>query len=395
MLMQNPAQTSSSNNVVEITECKTRAERRQFIDFQWEIYKGDPYWVPPLISEREAFYDRAKNPFFEHSDLAMFVARRDGKIVGTIAAIQNNRHNQVHEEKIGFFGGFEVINDYAIAKALLDTASNWLKARGLTALRGPATLSANDEYGLLIEGFDSEPQILMTYNPPYYLTLLEQYGCKKAMDLYAWWAPTENAAKEIIGGRFERIAKMAMKRGRFTIRQADMKHFDEEVERIKKIYNKAWLKNWGFVPMTDREIDHLGEGLKQMVDPELVFIAERDGEPVGMSISLPNLNRPLHKAYPNPKTPELWTLLKFLWYRRTMVNSMRLIVLGVLPEFRKSGVDAAMIYETLLVVIKKKLTGGECSWILETNDDMNRVIQYANPILYKKYRIVQRDFETA
>jgi GNAT superfamily N-acetyltransferase len=394
--MPNPVNDSftvsqQTHETLRIIECKTRAERRQFIEFQWEIYKDDPYWVPPLISEREAFYDRTRNPFFEHSDVALFMAKRHtsggDKVVGTIAAILNNRHNEVHLEKTGFFGAFEVINDEAVAKALLDTARDWVKARGMDSLRGPATLSANDEYGLLIDGYDSEPQVMMTHNPPYYKDLLEHYGFKKAMDLYAWWASTQKSREVIIGGRFERVAQLAMKRGKFTVRKANLKDFDNEVLRIKKIYNRAWERNWGFVPMTDHEIDHLGANLKQIADPDMVFIAEKDGEPIGVSISLPNVNHPLRKAYPNPRTPEWWTLLKFLWYRRTMINSLRLIILGVLPEYRKSGVDSVMIYMTLLVAQEKKLEGGECSWILETNDDMNRVIQYANPDLYKTYRI--------
>ncbi|HEY3291142.1 MAG TPA: GNAT family N-acetyltransferase, partial [Anaerolineae bacterium] len=311
------------------------------------------------------------------------------------SAIHNVNHNNYYKDKTGFFGSFETINDQAVANALLDAAKAWLKGKGLTSMRGPATFNSNDEYGLLVEGFDSEPQILMSYNHAYYVTLLEGYGMKKAMDLLAWWASTEKSKEVIIGGRFERVAQMAMKRNKFTIRNADMSKFDQEVERIKKIYNKAWEANWGFVPMTEHEIDHLGANLKQIVDPELVFIAEKDGEPVGVSICLPNLNHPLHKAYPSPKTLELWTLLKFLWYRRSMVNSMRLIILGVIPEYRMSGIDAAMIYQTLLMTIKKKMIGAECSWILETNDAMNRVIQYANPELYKKYRIYEVPFDAA
>ncbi|MCL5273455.1 MAG: GNAT family N-acetyltransferase [Chloroflexi bacterium] len=395
MLNQAMSTPMPSDASIEITECKTKAERRKFIDFQWEIYKGDQYWVPPLISEREAFYDPGKNVFFEHSDVALFLARRAGKVVGTIAAIHNKRHNEYHNDRTGFFGSFEVINDFDVARALLDTARDWLKARGLNVMRGPATFSANEEFGLLIDGFDSEPQLMMTYNPRYYIDLLERYGFKKEMDLYAWWASTEHSRDIIVGGRFERVTQMAMKRGKFTVRTADMSRFDEEVDRIKKIYNKAWLRNWGFVPMTDHEIDHLGANLKQIVDPDMVFIAEKDGEPIGVSISLPNVNRPLRKAYPNPKTPEIWTLLKFLWYRRTMVNALRLIILGVLPEYRMSGVDAVMIYMTLEVALKKGLIGGECSWILETNDDMNRVIQYADPELYKKYRIYDYPLDTA
>ncbi|MCL5995818.1 MAG: hypothetical protein M1546_07145, partial [Chloroflexi bacterium] len=213
---------SNSSQSIEIVECKTRAERHQFICFQWEIYKDDPYWVPPLISEREAFYDKTKNVFFEHSDAALFVAKRNGKIVGTIVAILNNRHNQVHHEKTGFFGGFETIDDFEVAKALLDTARNWVQARGMAVLRGPATLSSNDEWGLLVDGFDSEPQIMMTYNPRYYIDLLERYGFKKAMDLWAWWASTEKARDIIVGGRFERVVQMAMKRGKYTVRKADI-----------------------------------------------------------------------------------------------------------------------------------------------------------------------------
>jgi hypothetical protein len=394
--MSNSAQQQavSTNTSIEIVECKTKAERRQFIDFQWVVYKGDPYWVPPLISERESFYDPAKNPFFEHSDVAMFMARRNGKVVGTISAIQNNRHNQVHNEKIGFFGSFEVVQDYAVATALLDRAREWVKSRGLSALRGPATFSSNEEFGLLVEGFDAEPQVLMPYNPRYYVDFLERYGFKKAMDLYAWWDSTEAAIKAIIGQRLERIVEMAMKRGKFTVRNADIHKFDEEVERIKKVYDQAWVANWGFVPPTDKEIDHLGEGLRQFVDTDFVFIAEKDGEPIGVSVGLPNVNHPLRMAYPNPRTPELWTLLKFLWYRRKNVNSIRVWALGVVPQYRMSGVDTVMIYKTLQAVMRRKMIGGELSWILETNDAMNRIIQLANPELYKKYRLYDLALDT-
>jgi hypothetical protein len=388
--MSNPTLAqSTAPGTIEIIECTTKAQRRQFIEFQWEIYKGDAYWVPPLISEREAFYDRTKNPFFEHSDVAMFMAARNGKIVGTISAILNNRHVEVHHEKVGFFGSFEAINDATVANALFDAARAWLKARGMEAMRGPATLSANDEYGLLVEGFDSEPQVLMTYNPRYYLGLIEQYGFTKAMDLYAWWASTEKASELILGKRFEQIAEKVMKRGKFTVRHANLKNLATEVAALKKIYNKAWAANWGFVPLTDHEIDHLVKNLGQFADQDMIFIAEKDGEPIGVSLSLPNVNRALRKAYPRPGTPELWTLLKFLWYRRSMVNSLRLVILGVLPEYRMSGVDTVMIYRTLQVTIDKKLIGGECSWILETNDAMNRVIQLADPELYKRYRMYQ------
>jgi hypothetical protein len=272
---------------------------------------------------------------------------------------------------------------------LFDAARNWLKARGLDAMRGPATFSANDEYGLLIEGFDSEPQVLMTYNPRYYIDLIEQYGFSKAMDLYAWWASTEKSSDFILGKRFEQIAERAMKRGKFSVRTINFNNLEVEVEAVKKIYNQAWSANWGFVPLTDHEIDHLVKSLKPIADPGMIFIAEKDGEPIGVSLSLPNVNHPLRMAYPRPGVPELWTLLKFLWYRRKHVKALRLVILGVLPQYRMSGVDTFMIYSTLKVAIEKKLLGGECSWILETNDAMNRVIQLVEPDLYKKYRMYQ------
>ncbi len=372
---------------VKVAEVKTKAEKRQFIEFQWEIYKGNPYWVPPLISEREAFYDKTKNPFFEHSDAAMFVARRAGKVVGTIVAVLNNRHNQIHEEKTGFFGGFEVVDDFDVAKALLDTARDWLKARGMTVMRGPATLSTNDEVGLLIEGFDSEPQILMTYNPRYYIGLLERYGFKKAMDLLAWWVSTDSARDAMMDGKVERVVNAVLKRGRFTVRNAELKNFNAEIARLENIYDGAWEKNWGFVPPTHNELQHLANGLKQFADQDFIFVAEVDGEPVGFAVTLPNVNRPLRKAYPNPRTPEWWTLLKFLWYRRTMVNAVRVILLGILPQYRASGMDAVMIYKTLQAGIRKGVIGAEMSWILETNDDMNRINKLVSGQVYKRYRV--------
>lgn len=210
------------SSAVEIIECQTPAQRRQFITFAWEIYKNNPFWVPPLISERMAFYDKAKNPFFEHSDAALFMARRNGRIVGTIVAILNNRHNQFHHETTGFFGGFEVINDFEVARALLDTARDWLKARGMTVMRGPTTLSFNDETGLLIEGFDKPPRVLMPYNPPYYAELLERYGFQKAMDLYAWWVDTQTAAANRLE-QLQRIAAGVQRRKNFVVRNADFK----------------------------------------------------------------------------------------------------------------------------------------------------------------------------
>jgi hypothetical protein len=377
----------STTQPVEIVECKTRPEVRQFITFQWEIYAGDPHWVPPLMSERMAFYDKAKNPFFEHSDAALFLARRAGRIVGTIAAVLNTRHNLVHGETTGFFGGFECIDDDAVARALFDAAGGWLKARGMTVLRGPATLSTNDEVGLLVEGFDSAPQVLMTYNPPYYAGLIERCGFVKAMDLLAWWVQTDIASEAMSGGKYERVVNAVMKRGKFTVRNVDIKHFETEIERLKAIYSGAWEKNWGFVPLTEHELHHLANNLKQIADPDFVFVAEVNGEPVGFSVALPDVNQALRLAYPRPNVLEWWTLLKFLWHRRKAVNRLRVLLLGLLPQYRASGMEAVMTYKTLEVAMRKGIVGAEMSWILETNDAMNRINKLVGGRVYKRYRM--------
>jgi GNAT superfamily N-acetyltransferase len=377
------------DNPIEIVECQSSRDRRRFIEFQWEVYKDDPYWVPPLVSERLAFYDKSKNPFFEHSDAAMFMAQRDGRTVGTIVAIENKRHNQIHHERAGFFGGFETIDDYAVAAALFDAARGWVRARGMNTLRGPATLSMNEECGLLVDGFDSQPKVLMPYNPRYYMPLVERYGFVKAMDLWAWWVPTAVAAEKI-KPKLDRLVEMAQRRKPFTIRSMNFKQLDTEVAAVKGIYadeNGAWKANWGHVPMTEHEVSHIVKNLKQFADPDFINIVEYEGRPIGLSLCLPNVNRPLHKAYPNPKTPELWTLAKFLWYRRTMIDSVRVLLLGVVPEYRMMGVDVALLRTMLDTAIRKGYTGAEMSWVLENNDPMNRIMPLAGAHVYKTYRI--------
>jgi hypothetical protein len=380
---------SDSSNAIEIIECKTKADRKQFIVFQWEVYKGDPYWVPPLMSERTAFWDKEKNPFFEHAETAMFLAKRGGKVVGTIAATRNEQHLKYHPDGAGFFGGFEVIRDYEVAEKLFDTAKAWLKSKGLSVMRGPATLDMNGECGLLVDGFDSEPQVLMPYNPRYYQEFLERYGFKKAMDLWAWWNPID-VAEKAVEGRFMRLAEAAQKRAKFTIRTADFGKLEREVSILQRVYSgadSAWKDNWGNIPATDHEILHTVKGLKQFADPELIFIAEKDGEPIAIAINLPNVNRPLRMAYASPNTPELITLAKFLWYRRNQVNAARFIILGVLPEHRMSGVDTALIMESLKAVVRKKFIGAELSWLLETNDAINRIAKLGGGEVYKTYRM--------
>lgn len=374
--------------MLTIRECRTPAERRAFVTFPWRVYRGDPYWVPPLISERVAFFDPRRNPFYQHAEVALFMAQRDGEPVGTIAAVINHQHNAFHNEQVGFFGAFEVLPDREAAYALLSTARDWVRARGMTALRGPATFSTNEECGLLIEGFNDPPRILMSYNPPYYREFIESFGFQKAMDLYAYELTVEvfNWPEKLV-----RVVEKLKSRAKFRVRPGDIRRFREELDRIKKVYNSAWERNWGFVPLTDAEIEHMAAQLIRFVDPDLVLIAEVDGEPIGFSLTLPDLNQALHKAYPRPGVPEWWTLLKLLYYWkvRRVVDTIRVMAMGVVEAWRAHGVSALFYYETAKAALPKGYRRAEMSWVLENNLMMNRDIQAMGGRIYKIYRIYE------
>jgi GNAT superfamily N-acetyltransferase len=373
---------------------QTPQERLAFIHFQWEVYKDDPYWVPPLVSERVEFLDKELHPFYRHSEVDLFMARRDGKPVGTIAAILNNRHNEFQGEQVGFFGLFEVLSDREAAEALLETACNWAKERGMTAIRGPVNFSTNEELGLLVDGWDGPPVIMMTYNPRYYADFIESAGFHKAMDLVAYimdlthWGPRgENMPPKLL-----RVAKKVEQRGGFAVRKMDMRHFDEEVARFKRIYNSAWEKNWGFVPLTDAEIDHMAAGLKQVVDPDVIWFAEKDGEPIGAMLPLPDLNQALIHAYPRPGVPEWWTMIKLLWHWkiRRRVDTIRGFAGGVLEPYRGRGVEAVLFIKMAEAALRR-YRRAEISWILENNIMMRRTAEMLGATVYRTYRIYEKE----
>ena len=382
-----------SNSPIEIVEAVTPQQRDEFIFFQWVPYQGNPYWVPPLISERREFLDKTRHPFHQHSQVTLFMARRDGRTVGTIAAIINNRHNQTHGENIGFFGLFECVEDYAVAEKLLSTARDWVKSNGKDAIRGPANFSVNEECGLLVDAFDKPPCVLMTYNPSYYKDFIERFGFVKAMDLQQLYIDVGKLgdAEKAMDPRLVRVTKKLQQRSKVKIRTANLKNFDREVEIIKSLYIQAWEKNWGNVPMTDAEIDHLGHGLKQFVDPDLVLIAEADGQPVGLALCLPDMNTPLRKAYPRPGVPEWWTLIKMLyhWKLRREIDTLRVVLLGVLEKYRKQGIEALLYMEVARQALPKGIHKAECGWVLETNDLMRKGIEDVGGEVYKTYRFYQ------
>jgi len=373
---------------IEIKPVKTPKELEQFILFPWKIYANDPYWVPPLISERKIFFDPSRNPFFKHAEVQLFLALKKGEVAGTISAHINYIHNEFHQEKAGFFGFFECIEDFAVAHKLLETACQWVAERGMEIIRGPMNFSTNEECGLLVEGFDSRPVVMMTYNPRYYVDFIEKAGFYKAMDLYAYIIQAEDLKNnaENLPPKVFKAAGAALSHPRIRIRKLNFKDFDQEVEKGWKVYNSAWSKNWGFVPLTEEEFKHMAYGLKPFLDPDLVLVAEVDGEAVGLSVTLPDLNIPLHKI--NGRLfPLGW--LKFLWYRRK-IDTARFFMMGVIEEYRNLGIDAVFYLETAKALLKKGYTRCEMSWILENNTMMNRIIQRLGGRIYKVYRIYEK-----
>jgi len=376
---------------VLISPVRSESELMTFIRFPWEVYRGDPYWVPPLISERRSFLDRARSPFFQHARAEYFLARRGEKVVGTIAAFTNDLYNQFQQVNTGFFGFFEVLDDPQAAAALLATAETWARQAGHATILGPAQFSTNDEVGLLVDGFQDAPRMLMTYNPPRYMGYLDTAGYKTAMNLWAYSLAIADFVRNK-PEKLERIAAKVLDRGNLRVRHIDMKRFDHEVEFVKKIYNTSWERNWGFVPMTGPEFDRLAEQLEPLIDPELVIVVECEGEPVGFGLTLPDMNEPLRLAYPRPSTPEALTMLKMLWHWkvRRRHDWLRVIALGVLPEFRGKGVDGLMYLETAKAAVPKGYKYAEMSWILENNEMMNRAIRSLGGRVYKTYRVYEK-----
>jgi hypothetical protein len=370
-----------SVRIIELSD--SASDTLKFIKAQWLFYKNDPYFVPPLLMDRKKILNKKKNPFFKHSDMQLFLAENDGKIVGRIAAITNDNHNITHNDKVGFFGFFECIDNQEVANALFDSAKKWLISKNMNVMRGPVNPSLNDECGLLVDGFNDSPLILMTYNPQYYMKLIDNYGFFKAMDLYAYILYNEKYMSE----KMQRLQGIVRERYGITIRNFELKDkegFKRDVETLKTIYNAAWEKNWGFVKFTDEEIDFMAEDLKQVADPTLAFIVEVKGKVAGFGLTIPNINECLIYNKKGRLIPGIWHLLT----KKKKMTIARIIALGILPEFRNIGLDAVMYYETGKRAADIGIYKGEASWILENNEMMNRALTVTmlNKV-YKTYRL--------
>jgi len=356
----------------------------QFIAFPYDHYRDDPLWVPQLRRDMHTLLSPSKNPFFQHAEAQYWTARRsDGRTVGRIGAIKNDMHNREHHDKVGFYGFFESIDDQQVANALWDTAGAWLKQRGFDTMRGPMSPSVNDECGLLIKNNGTPPSLMMPYNFPYYEALHERYGFTKAKDLLAYEG---GGSGHLAPERFLKLAHRAMERRGITLRTLDMKRFDAEVELIKELYNNAWEKNWGFVPLTEAEIDHLAKQLKPIVEPDLVIFAELQRKIVGFAVALPDFNLALLHNRSGRMFPGI---LKVLWYARK-ISRARVLLLGVIPEFRGRGVDAVLYERVWQNSVKHGMPRGEAGWILEDNALMNKAATQLGFRVSKTYRVYDK-----
>jgi len=364
----------------EIVPVRGRREREAFIALPYALHHADPAWVAPLRRDVRALVSR-HHPFFEHAEAEHFLARRDDRIVGRISAIHNRAHNEFHGDRVGFFGFLESVDDRAVVAALLDAAGDWLRARGLSTLRGPTSFSTNEEAGLLVAGFETPPALMMPHNPRYYVELVEAAGLAKAKDLLVYQTTSPQLPERLVEG-----ATALERRYRLRVRTLDRKRFAAELATVKRLYNAAWQRNWGFVPLSDREIDHLARQLKPVVVPELVAFAERDGEALGVGVALPDFNVALKT---NPSGRSFPGLLRVLWAAQR-IQRIRVLMLGILPEWRHRGVDALLYKAIWEKAVARGYRWAEAGWILEDNLPMRNALVRMGFEVYKTYRLYER-----
>ena len=377
----------SNTGTVEVAPLRGRTDQREFLELPYRLYRSNPFWVPPLRLAQKDILNTKRHPFYKTADVELFLARREGRIVGRIMAILNRAHNEFHSERAGFFGFFEAENDQEAATALFAACGDWLRSRGAELIRGPMNPSTNYEVGLLVDAFDRSPAVMMTYNPAYYVELIEQCGLKKAMDMYAYYVDVDCYDS---AGKLKRVADRLKVRDRISVRTVNLKRFKEEAELLRQIYNDAWSTNWGFVPVSGEEFDHLAKDMKQIVDPRVVLIAEQEVDggpprPIAFMLAIPDVNRALKKIngrlFP-------FGLLKLLWHSRK-IDFIRIVIMGVVKEHHNLGIASVLYDEIHSRAPNSGYPRGEMSWVLETNTLMNRAAELLGGRREKTYRVYE------
>lgn len=377
---------------IEVREVSSRADLNRFIKFPWKIYRSDPHWVPPLLVDVKEFLDRKKHPFYLHGDATTMLAFRGPTPVGRVLVSDDPNYNDLHGTNTGCFGMFECVDDADVARALLDAAAAWLRARGRSEIMGPVDYSTNYPCGLLVDGFDTPPRVMMNHNPPYYIDLLESCGLRKIKDLYSWWFedPLDMVAK------WRRRAERLAKRGGVTVRSFRLKDFEAEVRRCEEVYNAARTENWAFVKLTHEEFQYLAGRLARIGVPELVLLAEVDDKPVGFCVTLPDINEACRPLNGRLTTFGLPIGLVRLICRAPRVKTARMLVLDLVEEYRRRGISELLILRTLDYG-KNTIgyTGAELGWTLEDNYLINRTVEAVGAKRYKTYRIYQKSIAQA
>lgn len=371
--------------MIQVRQVSSKKELASFIDFPHELYKDDSNYVPELHIAQRDLLTPGKHPFHDHSQVQLFLAW-DGQIIkGRIAAILNNNHNKFKNASDGFFGFFDVVNDTLVAEQLLNEAKKWLKQKGADKMVGPVNPSTNEPCGLLVDGYDSPPVAMMTYNKPYYLDLLAAAGFEKQTDLLAYNLPTNAVDKRTVQLKDTLLRRLG--NSGIIIRNVNMKDFKTDVEKILEVYNTAWAENTGFVPMTEKEFKYLAKDLKLILDKDFCLLAEHHGKVIGFALAIPDINQVLIKIRRGRLLP---TGIFKLLLGKGKINFVRVLALGVVEGYRKMGIEACFYAEIIERAAAKRITGGEASWILENNELMNNGLKKLNATVYKRYRILQK-----
>jgi hypothetical protein len=372
--------------MIEILQVNNKKLLKSFIDFQYDLYAKDPNFVPELYISQRDLLNPKKHPFHKHAKVQYFLAKKDDKIVGRLSAHINYSHNEFYGNKEGFFGFFDCINDQEVANALFKTAEDWLKKEGMDTIVGPANFSTNETVALLIDGYDRPPIVMMPYNYPYYRDLIENYGFHKKIDLFAYWIDAN-----VISDRLRDLGQLTEERLNkkgITIRQINFRsHFKSEVDKVYEIYNKAWSRNDGFVPMTKEEFYYSAKDLAMIAKKDFSYIALDGEKPVGFVVTIPDINQ----AFKHVKRGRLlpFGFIKLLSHFRK-INSYRVILFGIIDEYRKKGIDIVFYTKSLQTAQKRKMFQGEASWILENNIQMNSILESIGGKRYKTYRIFEK-----
>lgn len=370
---------------VDVRPVKGRRELREFIELPYRLHSTSPIWCPPLRIERRMFLSRRQNAFFKHGEAELFCAWRDGRVVGRLSAQIDHAYNEYHRSTSGMFGFLELEDDPEILPALLEPAMAWLRARGMTEALGPMDFTANDEAGVLVEGFDREPMVKQPWHPPYYQARCEEAGLEKAMDLWMWELDISDRAQ--IKPIIFRLAEETEPRHGVQIRKMTRRSLRRDMDRFAEVYNAAWANNWGFSPYSKKDLDYYAQELHLVFDSPWFMVAEKDEETVAVAITVPDINQVLYKMKGRLLPLGWWHYLR----RKRIVNRCRVGFLGVKPEYQHTGVAAALYVEHFEQASRTRVKWGEMGWILETNRAMNRGMEAMNGRKVKTYRVYRRE----